>query len=60
MQKLTISKANQIYYQINNTVNGKKKRYKLNKNAVYIKAFMYQFLVMQQKAGQQEAKMKIG
>jgi hypothetical protein len=26
----------------------------------YIKAFMYQFLVRQQQAGQQEAKMKTG
>jgi hypothetical protein len=31
-----------------------------NRNCSYIKAFMYQFLVMQQKAGQQQAKMKIG
>jgi hypothetical protein len=54
-----ISKANQIYYQINNTVTGKKEVQTKQKYS-YIKAFMYQFLVMQQKAGQQQAKMKIG
>jgi hypothetical protein len=46
--------------QINNTVIGKKNRYKLKQKFSYVKAFMYQFLVMQQKAGLQQAQMKIG
>ena len=54
-----ISKANQIYYQINNTVAGKKEVQTETEMQLY-KAFMYQFLVMQQKAGLQQAKMKIG
>jgi hypothetical protein len=54
-----ISKANQIYCQINKTVIGKKEA-QTKQKCSYIKAFMYQFLVMQQKAGQQQAKMKIG
>jgi hypothetical protein len=54
-----ISKENKIYYQINNTVIGKKDVQTKTKMRL-CNAFMYQFLVMQQQAGQQEAKMKIG
>jgi hypothetical protein len=54
-----MSKANQIYYQINNTITGKKDVQTETEMRLY-KAFMYQFLVMQQKAGLQQAKMKIG
>jgi hypothetical protein len=42
------------YYQINNTVQTK------TKMQLYKKAFVYQFLVMQQKAGQEQAEMKTG